>query len=163
MRRGGEITIPEIVMHGLEMPDALPGFRIECQKRRAIKVRAEPIASVKIGRRCPDRNVRNASAFIDGAPGPRTLPDGSTIDLDEATNVARCGKVACAAGEESLPCAPASFVKLPPAFRRQLVLEGVEADRARPRPCAGRAVTAGPLSSLLHCVRGLKEGRCLSN
>ena len=36
------------------------------------------------------------SAFIDGAPtGQRTLPDGRKIDLTEATNVARCGKLTC--------------------------------------------------------------------
>jgi hypothetical protein len=34
------------------------------------------------------------SAFIDGPPsGSRTLPDGSTIDLTEAVNMANCSKV----------------------------------------------------------------------
>jgi hypothetical protein len=34
------------------------------------------------------------SAFIDGPPtGPRTLPDGSTIDITQALNMANCGKV----------------------------------------------------------------------
>jgi hypothetical protein len=33
------------------------------------------------------------SGFIDGPPGgPRTLPDGATLDLTEATNLATCGK-----------------------------------------------------------------------
>lgn len=38
------------------------------------------------------------SAFVDGPPaGTRTLPDGSKLDLTEATNMLRCGKVtACA-------------------------------------------------------------------
>lgn len=35
------------------------------------------------------------SAFIDGSPGIRNLPDGTTIDLNEATNIVRCGAVAC--------------------------------------------------------------------
>lgn len=36
------------------------------------------------------------SAFIDGPPsGSRTLPDGTTIDLTQATNMVRCGKTAC--------------------------------------------------------------------
>jgi hypothetical protein len=40
------------------------------------------------------------SAFIDGAPsGSRTLPDGTTIDLTQATNMARCGKLSCSAGD----------------------------------------------------------------
>jgi Tfp pilus assembly protein PilX len=34
------------------------------------------------------------SAFVDGPPsGPRTLPDGSTIDLTQALNMANCQKV----------------------------------------------------------------------
>src|SRR5688572_5529383 len=41
------------------------------------------------------------SAFIDGAPGVRTLADGTTIDLTEATNVVRCGLIACAEADIS--------------------------------------------------------------
>src|SRR3982750_3603805 len=34
------------------------------------------------------------SAFIDGAPsGPRTMPDGTQIDLAQLLNLANCGKV----------------------------------------------------------------------
>lgn len=40
------------------------------------------------------------SAFIDGAPsGMRTMPDGTQIDLTQATNMARCGKLSCSAGD----------------------------------------------------------------
>jgi len=40
------------------------------------------------------------SAFIDGAPsGMRTMPDGTQIDLTQATNMARCGKLACSAAD----------------------------------------------------------------
>jgi len=44
-------------------------------------------------------NVR--SAFVDGSPsGTRTLPDGTSIDLTQATNVVNCGHVAtCAIAE----------------------------------------------------------------
>jgi hypothetical protein len=36
------------------------------------------------------------SSFTDGvAGGPRTLPDGSTLNLTHATNMVRCGKVTC--------------------------------------------------------------------
>jgi hypothetical protein len=42
------------------------------------------------------------SAFVDGPPsGPRTLPDGTTIDLGAATNMINCGKTA-ACGEADL-------------------------------------------------------------
>ncbi len=48
----------------------------------------------------PDWNTilagSTTSAFIDGAAsGARTLPDGTTINLTEATNVVRCGKTTC--------------------------------------------------------------------
>jgi Tfp pilus assembly protein PilX len=35
------------------------------------------------------------SSFVDGAPGMRTLPDGSQLNLLQATNVVRCGKTTC--------------------------------------------------------------------
>ena len=53
----------------------------------------------------PDwNNILNGtvrSAFVDGNPsGTRTLPDGTTIDLTEATNVVNCGKIAtCSVAE----------------------------------------------------------------
>jgi hypothetical protein len=44
----------------------------------------------------PDwNNILNGvatSAFIDGIPGERTLPNGQKIDLTHATNMLRCGK-----------------------------------------------------------------------
>jgi type IV pilus assembly PilX-like protein len=41
------------------------------------------------------------SAFVDGAPtGPRTLPDGSTIDLTQALNMANCQHVASCSPSE---------------------------------------------------------------
>jgi PilX N-terminal len=35
------------------------------------------------------------SSFVDGAPGVRTLPDGSKLDLAQATAMVRCGKTTC--------------------------------------------------------------------
>ena len=35
------------------------------------------------------------STYVDGAPGPRVLPDGSRLDLQEATDVANCGRSPC--------------------------------------------------------------------
>lgn len=42
-----------------------------------------------------------SSGFVDGPPaGPRTLPDGSVMDLTAATNVRKCGRVrGCTASE----------------------------------------------------------------
>jgi hypothetical protein len=53
----------------------------------------------------PDwNNILNGtirSAFIDGSPsGSRALPDGTSIDLTQATNVVNCGKIAtCSVAE----------------------------------------------------------------
>ncbi|HZR22537.1 MAG TPA: pilus assembly PilX N-terminal domain-containing protein [Vicinamibacterales bacterium] len=46
-------------------------------------------------------NGSTQSAFIDGPPsGTRTLPDGSTIDVAQAINMANCGKVStCSAAD----------------------------------------------------------------
>ena len=53
----------------------------------------------------PDwNNILNGSltsSFIDGAPvGPRTLADGTQLDLGEATNMVRCGKVSACSDAE---------------------------------------------------------------
>ena len=41
------------------------------------------------------------SAFIDGSPsGTRTLPDGTTLDLTQATNMVNCGKVTTCSTQE---------------------------------------------------------------
>jgi Tfp pilus assembly protein PilX len=47
------------------------------------------------------------SAFVDGAPGGlRTLPDGSTIDLTQALNMANCQKVTtCSTADMNTPSA----------------------------------------------------------
>jgi len=51
----------------------------------------------------PDwNNIINGSAtssFVDGVPGTRTFPDGSVVDLLQATAVANCGKTSCTAAE----------------------------------------------------------------
>jgi type IV pilus assembly PilX-like protein len=39
------------------------------------------------------------SSFVDGAPGVRTLPDGSQMDLVQATAMVRCGKLTCTSAD----------------------------------------------------------------
>jgi hypothetical protein len=39
------------------------------------------------------------SSFVDGVPGTRTLADGSTMNLLEATAMVRCGKTTCSAAD----------------------------------------------------------------
>lgn len=52
-------------------------------------------------------NGTTQSAFVDGPPsGARTLPDGSTIDIGQALNMANCGKVTA--------CSPADLTAYTP-------------------------------------------------
>ena len=50
-------------------------------------------------RSVPDWDIlltgQQRSAFVDGAPGVRTLADGTTVDLVEATQMVRCGRASC--------------------------------------------------------------------
>jgi hypothetical protein len=41
----------------------------------------------------------STSAFIDGAPGPRSLSDGSTLDLNEILAYANCQKISCSSSD----------------------------------------------------------------
>ena len=46
----------------------------------------------------PDWNLvmnGGTSTFVDGAPGPRTLPDGSVLNLVQATDAVNCGRSPC--------------------------------------------------------------------
>jgi len=42
------------------------------------------------------------STFIDGAPGMRTLPDGTELDLNQATDLVNCGHPSCTSAEMSV-------------------------------------------------------------
>jgi hypothetical protein len=42
------------------------------------------------------------SSFVDGPPGTRTLPNGSTFNLIELTNTVRCGKSSCSDADMDL-------------------------------------------------------------
>ena len=48
--RRWKISVPDIVPDALEVPDSLPGFRIQCQQAVGEQVVAHPIASVEIER-----------------------------------------------------------------------------------------------------------------
>lgn len=44
-------------------------------------------------------NGTATSAFTDGPPGDRTLPDGTTLNLLQATAYVRCGKLSCSTAD----------------------------------------------------------------
>jgi hypothetical protein len=39
------------------------------------------------------------SSFVDGGPGPRVMPDGSTLDLNQATDGVNCGRFPCSVAD----------------------------------------------------------------
>src|SRR5688572_10067749 len=82
VRRGGEITVPEIVMHGLEMPDALPGFRIERKQRVREQIRADAAAAIEVGRGRACWDVNNATVHIQAHSRPRVRTAGGLPRLD---------------------------------------------------------------------------------
>jgi PilX N-terminal len=71
----------------------------------AVERSMEDILTVPDWNKLLDGSVQ--SAFVDGPPsGVRTLPDGSTIDLTQALNMANCQKVTtCSTAEMSAPTA----------------------------------------------------------
>ena len=59
------VRVPQIVMHGLEVPLVFAGLRIHRDDRIAIEVVPRPIAAVVVGRRPRDRQVRDAALVVD--------------------------------------------------------------------------------------------------
>ena len=57
------------------------------------------------------------SSFVDGSPGNRTLPDGSKINLIEATNMVRCGKTACTDADIDTPTDERPWMKNNPRWQ----------------------------------------------
>lgn len=53
--------------------------------RTVAELRAEPDLSAML-------DGRSGSRFVDGSPGMRTLPDGSTVDLAELVHLANCNR-----------------------------------------------------------------------
>ena len=79
--RGRKIAVPQVVMHGLEMPQPLPRPGVEGKERIREEVGAEPRAAVEVGRRRSGRDVDNAATHVEGHAGPRVgtacrLPGG---------------------------------------------------------------------------------------
>jgi len=57
------------------------------------------------------------SSFIDGPIGTRTLPDGSSLNLVEATEMVRCGKTACSAADIDLATDERPWLKNNPRWQ----------------------------------------------
>src|SRR3954465_3670932 len=68
--RGGEIPIPDVMMHGLEVPDAFAGFRVQRQFTISEQIITDAVATVEVKRGRTRRNVNDAGLLIYRHPGP---------------------------------------------------------------------------------------------
>ena len=65
-----EVVVPQAVVHGLEVPDALAGARIEADDALREQVVARPVPAVVVVRRCRQRYVYVAELLVRARPGP---------------------------------------------------------------------------------------------
>ena len=82
-RGGGQVVVPEAVLHGLEVPDPLAGAGVEADDGLREEVVAEAVSAVVVVARRPDRADRrvrvrrrgtSAPRRSCGPPGPRRRP-----------------------------------------------------------------------------------------
>ena len=69
LRRGRQVVVPQVVMHGLEVPDPLAGLRVERDHAVGIEVRAMTVAAVEVVARRPGRDEDDAACLVDGELG----------------------------------------------------------------------------------------------
>ena len=95
LRAGDEVVVPEVVMDGLEVPQALAGARVEREQAVAEQVRADAVGAVEIVGRRAGREVGDAALLVDGdlAPGvgaadvlPGVLRPGVVAELARMRN-----------------------------------------------------------------------------
>ena len=70
IRGSGKVTIPEVVVHGLEMPQPLACCGLEREQRVREQIRTSPGATVEIGRRGSGRHVDDPPRRIDTHAAP---------------------------------------------------------------------------------------------
>ena len=66
LRRGSRIVVPDIVMHGLEMPQIFAGARIESEQAVGEQIVARAIAAIQFIFGGRDRKIRDAALLVDG-------------------------------------------------------------------------------------------------
>ena len=64
-RLGGKIVVPQVVVHGLKVPQPLTAGGIERDQRIAEQVRPLAVAAVIIGRRRGQRQEHDAALGVD--------------------------------------------------------------------------------------------------
>ena len=67
---GGDVPVPDAVMNGLEVPDALAGFGVEAEQALGVDVGAGPVAAPKIAGRRRRGDVYVAELLVAGHRSP---------------------------------------------------------------------------------------------
>ena len=114
-RRRGQVVIPVVVMRRLKEPLQLAGRGVQREQRRAIQIRAEPIAAVEIGRGRACRHVRNPARFINGNESPRVGPGAIDPLIVLPRIVIRLARPAesCETSRRACPCADPTHARRP--------------------------------------------------
>ena len=81
LRRRHVVEIPEIVMHGLEMPEPFAGARVERQQAVGEEIRAVPIRAVEIVGRRSGRDVDDAALLVDRHRAPVVRAAGVLVGV----------------------------------------------------------------------------------
>ena len=70
LRRGVVVHVPDVVMHGLEVPEALAGARVERDQAVRVEVVAVPVAAVEIVLGAARGHVHDAARDVHRGLGP---------------------------------------------------------------------------------------------
>ena len=73
-RLRGQIVVPDVVVHRLEMPDALPGRGIECEHAVSKQIGPDAVAPVEVERRRADARENDAALHVEAHAGPVVCP-----------------------------------------------------------------------------------------
>ena len=168
LRRRGEVVVPQVVVHDLEVPHALAGARVERDQRVRVEVAADAIGAVVVVGRRAGREVGDAAARVD-----RDLAPGVGA-ADVLPGVLRPRLVALLAGmrhrvERPHQLAGDDVVGAQRARRRQVAFAGRRAEqqqvledlarRARLHAADQRGVAADALAQVDEAVRAERQDR----
>ena len=149
LRRGDVVEIPEIVMHGLEVPQALAGLHVERQQAVGKEVLAGAIAAIEVGGGRPGRDVHDPALLVD-----RHLPPvvGAADVLVAVGRIGVVAELARPRDDVELPQQLASqhVVRADVAWRRQDLLARLAAEDHDVAPDAAGARR--------HCARARAFG-----
>ena len=70
VRRGGQVIVPDAVMHHLEMPDPFARLGVQTDQAFGEEIVAEPMAAVEVVGGCADRQIDVSQRFVRAHPGP---------------------------------------------------------------------------------------------